>query len=255
MRIMKRIRHNSGQRDSQSGLRKPVLPVKSNAIASKIRRDIRHFGVARTAYEVFMNGINLFFYLTIISVFKNELLNPDLPESNEAFHCKFLDESQLLELARNPDNKLTESFVQTALEKGDECHAGFDGEELACYAWFSNKPTDDEGFTFHFSPDYMYQYAAFALPKYRGRRLSLIRGGRARHEYLGRGFKGVVLTIESHNFRSLRAAYPSLGLQYIGYIVALRIGRFAWILNSRGCREHGISLAKPAAAPEPVPMA
>ena len=228
--------------------------MKLNAIASRIRRDIQHFGVARTAYEVFMTGINLCFYLRIVRVFKKEVVDPDSLKSNEAFQWQFLDESQLLELARNPDNKLAESFVQTALEKGDECYGAFDGEALAHCAWHSNKPTDDEGLTFHFSPDYMYLYAAFTHPKYRGRRLTVSRGMRARREYLGRGFKGTVGTIDSHNFRSLRSASALPGLQYIGYIIVLKIGRHAWIHTSRGCREHGFSLAKSAAA-EPVAAA
>ena len=221
-------------------------------IASRIRRDIRYFGVARTAYEVFMKGINLCFDLRIIRVFKHDVVDPDFFDSNGAFQWQFLDESQMFELARNPDNHLTESFVQTALEKGDACYAGFDGETLAYFGWYSNKPTDDEGLTFHFSPDYMYGYAAVTDPKYRGRRLHTISMNRALREHLGRGFKGVVSTIASHNFGSLRSI-SHFDVQDIGYIFVLKIGRHAWIHASRGCREHGFFLAKPAAAAEPVP--
>jgi hypothetical protein len=225
------------------------------SIASRIRRDIRLFGVARTAYEIFMIGINLCFFFTIFKVFKNEAVDADFPESKEALQWQFLDETQMFDLARNPDYQRTESFVQTVLEKGDECYGGFDGEALACYRWYSNMPTDDQGLMLHFRPDYMYGYAGFTHPKYRGRRLSGIGRKRALREYLGRGLKGEVFVVESHNFRSLRSAYGTLGVQQIGYIVALKIGRHAWIHNSRGCREHGIYLAKSAAAVEAVPAA
>jgi hypothetical protein len=225
------------------------------SIASKIRKEIRHLGLVRTACRIFMEAVNVCFGLRIIRVFKKEIFDPDFLESNEAFQYKFLDESQMFELARNPDNHLTEDFVRTALEKGDECYGGFDGEALACFCWYSNKPTDDEGLTLHFGPDYYYGYAGFTHPKYRGRRLSTIRGNRARREHLRRGFKGEVFTINFHNFRSLRSASASSGLQDIGYVVALKIGKHAWIHNSRGCREHGVYLAKPAAAVEPVPAA
>jgi Acetyltransferase (GNAT) family len=220
-------------------------------IATRIRNDVKHLGVARTAYEVFMTAINLCVDLRIIKVIKREVVNPDFLESDEAFQWQFLDESQMFELARHPDYHLTESFVQTALEKGDECYACFDGDELACFGWYSNKPTDDEGLTFHFSPDYIYGYAAFTHPKYRGRRLHTIRICRALREYLDRGFKGVVSAVYSHNFRSLRAAARS-GCQDIGYIFVLKIGGHAWIHVSRGCRQYGIYLAKPAAAQETV---
>jgi len=220
-------------------------------IATRIRDSIRQFGVARTVYEVFMTAINLCVDFRIIKVIKREMVNPDYLESDEAFQWRFLDESQMFELARHPDNHFTESFVQTALEKGDECYGCFDGEELACFGWYSNKPTDDEGQIFYFDPDYIYGYAAFTHPKYRRRGLHTIRMTRALREYLDRGYKGLVSGIYSHNFRSLRSA-TRLGAQDIVYIVMLKIGKHAWIHNSRGCRELGISLAKPVATRETV---
>jgi hypothetical protein len=225
------------------------------SIVSKVRADIRYFGVARNAYRALMKGINLCVGFRIVRVFKAEVVDPKFLDMNDAFGWQFLDESQMFALARNPDMRLTESFVRTALEKGDECYGGFDGEALACFCWYSNKPTDDEGLTLHFSPDYMYTHAAFTHPAYRGRRLSISRGNRARREFLRRGLKGEVFTIDSHNFRSLRGLGQDTGIQDIGTIVALKIGKHAWIHASRGCREHAIYLAKPAAVPEPVPIA
>lgn len=223
--------------------------MKPNAVASRIRQDFGHFGLARTAYWLFMKVVNLFFYFSIIRVFKKEAVDPKFVESNGGFQWQFLNESQLSEMARSAVNELSESFVQTALKKGDECFGCFDGQALACYAWYSNKPTDHMGLTFQFRPDYVYVYASFTYPKYRGRRLSASRGARALCEYLGRGYKGVVFFIDSHNFRSLRATYATLGNQQIGYIVVLKLGRHAWIHNSRGCREHGIYLANPRTTP------
>jgi hypothetical protein len=231
------------------------MSITMKSIASKIRRDIRHLGLVRTAYRIFMEAINLCFGLRIIRVFKKEGFDPHFLKSNQAFHYKFLDESQMFELARNPDYHLTEDFVRTALEKGDKCYGAFDGEALACFAWYSTQPTDDDGLTLHFKPGYYYGYAGFTHPQYRGRRLMATRGNRARREYLRHGFKGEVFTIDSHNFRSLRSASASLGIQDIGYIVVLKIGKHAWIHASRGCREHGIYLTMPAAAVEPVPAA
>ena len=218
------------------------------SIATRIRRDIRQFGVVRTAYEVFMKGINRCFCLRIVKVFKKEVYDPAFVENHEDFQWRFLSERRMFDLARDPDNQLTESFVRTALEKGDACYGGFDGEALACFGWYSNEPTDDDGLTFHFGPEYMYEYAAFTYPKYRGRRLSVSRGNRARREYLSRGFKGTVFTIDSHNFHSLRSSLVSLGVQYIGCILVLKIGRHVWIHANRGCREQGVYLAKPAVA-------
>jgi hypothetical protein len=226
--------------------------MKLTAIGAKIRRDIQNFGVAKTAYEVLIEGINLCVDFRITKVMKIEAVNPDYLESKEPLQWQFFDESQLFELARNPESKLAERFVQTALEKGDECFGALDGDGLACYGWYSNNPTNDNGLTVHFSRDFMYMYSGFTVPKYRGMRLHAIGMNRALREYLGRGFKGLISYVNSHNFSSLHSVYR-MGYQDIGSVVALKLGGHVFIHTSRGCREHGVFLAKPSAAAQ-VPV-
>ena len=225
-----------------------------NAIRSRIRADLHHFGVGKTAYEVFIRGINLCIYLRIFKALKIETANPDFLDSKQPLQWQFFGESQLFELAKNPDNKLIESFVRPALAKGDECYGALDGETLANYGWYSNKPTEmDNGLTLHFNPDYTYMYNAFTHPKYRGKRLHAIGMNRALREYLRRGFKGLISCVESHNFSSLQSVYR-LGYQDIGRVVVLKISSHPLMHTSRGCREHGLSLAKPAAPTKPMPV-
>ena len=225
-----------------------------NAIQSRIRADLQRFGVGKTAYEVFFRGINFCVYFRIFKAMKIEAANPDFFGSKEPLQWRFLDKSQLFELARNPNNGLAESFVQSALEKGDECYGALDGEALACYGWYSNKPTEiDNGLTLHFNPDYTYMYNGFTHPKYRGKRLHAIGMNRALREYLRRGFKGLISCVESHNFSSLQSVYR-LGYQDIGRVVVLKIGSHPLMHTSRGCREHGLFLAKPAATTKPLPV-
>jgi hypothetical protein len=173
-------------------------------------------------------------------------VNPDYLVCKEPYQWQFFEESQLWELATNPDNTLSERLLQSALQKGDECYGALDGDALACYGWYSNKPTDDEGLTVHFSPSYMYMYAGHTHPKYRGKRLHAIGMNRALRAYLGRGFKGLVSFVASHNFSSLQSVYR-MGYQDIGKIVVLKFGRHLFMHTSRGCREHGVFLAKPEA--------
>jgi hypothetical protein len=224
------------------------------SITSKICTDIQHGGIANTAYEVLMEGINLCVDFRIAKVMKLEVVNPDFLESEDSFQWQFVDESRLFELAKHPNSGLTARFLHTALEKGDECYGAFDGETLASYGWYSNKPTNDDGLTVHFIPSYMYMYKGVTQRNYRGRRLHAIGMNRALHEFLGRGFKGLVSHVASHNFSSLRSVYR-LGYQDIGYVVVLKFRSQVMAYASGGCRQYGFYLAKPTAALQPVLVA
>jgi hypothetical protein len=226
--------------------------VKLSAIKSRIRNDIQHFGVAKAAYAVGIKGINMLVDFRILNALKIEEVNPDLLESGGPYQWQFLAEDHLRELAKNPENKLSQSLVETALGKGDECYGALDGDELACYGWYSNSPTFDNGLTVHFSPEYIYMYAGATQPKYRGQRLHAIGMNRALREYLARGFKGLVSYVDSHNFSSLKSVYR-MGYRDIGRVVALKLGNRVLMHTSRGCREHGVYMAKACAANQPEP--
>lgn len=209
--------------------------------------DVRHFGLLRAGYALGMKTINLLIDLRIIRVFKCETVDPDYLETDQPIEWRCLNEHEIRQLAR--DGTHTEEFVRTALAKGDECYGGFDGDLLVSHGWYSTRPTDDEGLTFQFGSGYMYQYAASTHRQYRGRRITPVRGNLARREHLRRGYKGTVFTIDSHNFPALHAM--SSGAEGVGRFVVLKFGRLAWIRTSRGCREHGFSLERPA---EPVAL-
>jgi len=222
-----------------------------NGIASRIRQDIQHGGIVRTAYEVLIEGINLCVDFRIAKAMKLDVVNPDLLESQDPLQWQFLDERRLFELAKDPENILSESFLESALEKGDECYGALDGDALAAYGWYSNKPTNDDGLTVHFTPDYIYMYKGVTKRNYRGKRLHGIGMNRALREYLGRGFKGIVSHVASHNYSSIRSACR-LGYRDIGYVITLKIGSHVLAHATRGCRECGFYLAAPATPPKTV---
>lgn len=217
-------------------------------IAARLGSDLRYLGLLRTGYQIMMKVINLCCDFRIIRVSKRETVHPDFLDDGDRLTWRFLDDRQLAELAAQPDGTLTPSAARAAIARGDECFGAFDGDQLACYAWYSNQPTDDDGLTVQFSPDYVYSYAAVTLPEYRGRRLHPIRMNRVLREYLARGRKGIVSTIDSQNFRALRGA-AKLGVEEIGYVVVLKFGNRAWTYASSGCRRHGFSLSMPEPAP------
>lgn len=228
--------------------------MKPSAIASRLRMDVRHFGVLRTAYQLLMKGIQRVVDFRIMRVSRKQAINPEYLEGDDDFEWRFLDESRLLPAAGDPNCPLDESLAQTAFDRGDQCYGAMDGDVLVCCSWYSTQPTDDMGLTAAAPPGYVYSYAAFTDARYRGRRLFAIRGNRALRALQDQGFRGFYFTTDSHNLRALRAA-PRLGAEPIGTIVALRIGKLAWIYTSRGCRRHGFSLSRPITASELAPTA
>jgi hypothetical protein len=223
--------------------------MKLTAVASRIRNDIQHAGFARTAYEVLMEGINLVVDFRINKAMTLETVNTDLLESDEPLDWRFFSESELFALIDYPGSQLNERFLHAALDKGDECYGAFDGDDLACYGWYSNKPTNDNGLTVHFNPDYIYMYRGVTPHKYRGKRLHGIGMNRALREYLGRGHKGLVSTVDSHNFSSLKSVYR-LGYKDIGYVIVLKLRSQVFAHSSRGCRKYDFYLSKPTEEPE-----
>lgn len=215
------------------------------SIAAKFRLDVQHFGLIKATYSLAMKGINLFVDLRIVRVLAKDVVDPRFLECPPGHECRFPENAELLALAGNPENELTESFVRAAIDRGDECCASFAGSVLTGVTWYSHRASDDEGLTFHFPANYVYSYAGFTNPNYRGQRLSVIRAAHARREYLARGFQGTLGLVDSHNFRSLKSSAATPGNQCLGTILVLKLRRRAWIYNNRRCRQHGVYLAKP----------
>lgn len=193
-----------------------------------------------------MTGINQCLDLRIMRVTKKEHYNEELAAGGEEFRWGFLDPEQVRHLAQDPDNRIADGLVQTALARGDDCWGALDGDRLAFHCWYATEPTDDNGLQFHFSRRYKYAYSAAANPNYRGRQLYVISGNRVMREFHQRGFQGMVFSTDSHNLHAMRAA-TAFGADEVGYVVALKIGQRAWIHNSRGCRQHGVYLSRPTA--------
>ena len=215
-----------------------------------VRSDIEQFGVAKTVYDLALRAINRLVFLKIFKAMRLDVVNPDYQEANQRLQWQFFSKSQLQALAENPAHDITREFLREALEKGDECYGALDGQVLASYGWYSDKPTaTSDDLTVHYSPEYIYMYKGFTHPDYRGKRLHAIGMNRALHEYLERHYKGLISYVESNNFSSLKST-RRLGYEDVGRVVVLRIGQHLWIRASRSCGKFGFSFAKTRPAAE-----
>ncbi len=204
-----------------------------------IQSDIKHFGIARTLYDLAVRTFNVIALGKVFKVLVLDAARPEFLELPEGFRSEFLSESQLREFARDPRHELTDEFLADALAKGDECYAVLQGEKLACYSWYSTRLTvASDGLSIHFDPAYVYGYKAFTLPDYRGQRLHAIEVSRAWQAYLARGFRGTIAYVESHNFASLRSCYR-MGYRDVGRALVLGLKGRSWAISGRGCRAFG----------------
>jgi ribosomal protein S18 acetylase RimI-like enzyme len=212
------------------------------AIGNRIRDDFRYFGIRKTVYDLFFRAVNRFTFFKIFRIICLENVHPKYQIVEPPFEWGLLDKSQLEKLTRCPDYDITEDFLASAIERGDQCYGIRDGRVMASYAWYSRQPTQtSDDLTVYFSSEYVYMYKGFTHPQYRGQRLYAIGLNLAMREYLARGYKGLVLYVESNNFSSLKSV-QRLGYQRIGCVTVWK--PFGWpiIHTGGGCRKFGLFL-------------
>jgi hypothetical protein len=220
------------------------MKSKASVIRDVIRNDLENFGLATTLYHAAFRAINYLTYFTVLKCMTVTAVDSHYLKSNNRYSYMFLTPDMLFKFAKNQDYDLPEEFLQQALKKGDECYAILDGDTLASYGWYSDKPTNiSDALRFHFSNAYIYMYKGYTHNNYRGQRLHAIGMTLALKEYLSRGLKGIVSYVESTNFSSLKSVYR-MGYQDVGKIYILKIFGKYLVLRTKGCREYGVWLER-----------
>ena len=210
-----------------------------------IKRHIRAHGVLATCHSAAYKLANrLFPYMTMKCVWitSDDLKRQSSLENSFGYSARFLEPRELAGFLSRSEYGISEVFLRSALEKGDECYGILDGDDLACFGWYSQKPTAiNDDLTLHFDPAYVYMYFGFTHPNYRGKRLHALDMALALQEFTGRGCKGMVSYVESINYASLKSCYR-MGYKNFGVIRTLKLfGRY-WILHSSGCRQFQFCL-------------
>jgi hypothetical protein len=220
------------------------------SFVSNFRSDFKNFGLQKTLYNFSLKAINHFIFFKILKCVIISVADPRYFGDEKGYHYSFLNENTLLEFAKNEENGLPLNFIHEAMEKGDECYGILDGNSLASYGWYSNKPTlvtfssgenAKENLWLHFAGDYIYMYNGYTHNNYRGQRLHAIGMTRALKDYLDRGFKGLVSYVEANNFASLNSCYR-MGYKDLGKIYLLRIFDKHLIFHSKNCGRYAFQL-------------
>ena len=210
-----------------------------------MRKSIELHGVPATLADFGVSAVNRVVFLKILKGVTIEKVSPEFLECPDGYRGALLTESQLRELAKNPEHLLSKEFLDDALAKGDECYAVFHGDTLASYGWYSRQPTriDPPDLWVSFADGYVYMYNGYTHPAHRGKRLHAIGMTKALELYLSRGFKGLVSYVESTNYAS-RKSTVRMGYSEFGTIVIAQIaGRYV-IRHGAGCFPYGFSIRR-----------
>ena len=220
------------------------------SILRSLRGTFKNHGACAASYDFAIRTLNRCVYYKDLRCFvvdKVDTKSLDLPAR---FRFMSLDDSLLLELAKQPENELDARFVRYALHKGDQCYGIFDGDSLANYGWYSRKATlmDNEELFFHFDPRFVYMYKGFTLEKYRGLRLHAISKTRALAEFLSRGAAGMFSYVESNNVNSIKSS-RRMGARPCGRIQVARLAGRYFVRPDARCREYGLTMKPVSASP------
>ena len=202
----------------------------------KLGLRVRRFGVTRTAASALLESANKFIRLRVLRLIELHpaWIDPAAEQPDTQYRCRFLERHEILAHARDPENPLPEEFLNTSLEKRDQCFGILDGDMLVSFGWYSTRPTRiGRDKLFRFPRRYVYMFHGYTRPAYRGQRLHSLGIARATRIFAAEGHAGVVSMLDASNWASRASAY-GLGFRPIGTIVEVGIRRWLKYFVSRG---------------------
>ena len=205
----------------------------------RIVRNLHHHGFWKTASDLALRVLNRIVFVRIVECLAIESVDPDRTQCSQRFRGLFLTESMLRTFSNNSANELSESFLNHAIAKGDQCFGFLDGDTLASYSWYSTHPTDTDwsGLAIHCSSQYIYMYKGFTNAEYRGNRLYGLGMARALESFQTRGYRGMVSYIEWNNYDSLKGSHR-VGFKSFGRIYVLRLFKRYFLHCTAGCDRY-----------------
>jgi hypothetical protein len=206
---------------------------------------VARVGVAGTLHDLTLRAANKVVLIKLLRCMAIGRVNPEYAACPEDYRAMFLTEPMLRKFGRDPANELSESFLDEALAKGDECFGMLQRDGLAAYGWYSSGPTriDPPDLVLHPGRRQVYMYKGFTHVAHRGRRLHAIGMTLALADYLARGFEGLVSYVESNNFSSLKST-ARMGYEIFGTIAVLKAFGVHVARASAGCRARGLHLER-----------
>jgi hypothetical protein len=219
----------------------------------RLRYLYRHGGVTGVLFYLFYKTANRF---TRLRVFRAAILEASAPIGRQLGHLHayrhgLYSPAELKPFIDDPENDLTQEFLDYAAAEGHSCYATFEGNTLVSYCWNSDKPTRIEhDLQMEFAEGYIYRYKEFTRNSHRGRRLSAYARAESLCAIADSGVKGYAGYVEADNFICYRALERG-GHLFPGFMVVLGNGPATWIWQSPQAKEWGFRVVSTAAVPQP----
>jgi hypothetical protein len=214
-----------------------------------LHRDYARHGLSNVLAKAALATVNYGLTLKVLKCLRLETPASWFLDLPSHYTSRFLDAAHLHALAADPDAELSPQFLHTALAKGDECYAIFEGQRLASYGWYATTATPvTPELQWRCHRSYLYMFKAYTSEAYRGHRLHAIGVTRALRDYRERGYQGVLSYVEADNLSSLKSAYR-MGYRDVGTVYGVKWRGHWFLWHSKGCAEYEVRIE--AAPPSP----
>lgn len=180
--------------------------------------------------------------------FSRDLAKRAAPNPPPGITLQQLSQADLLDLSGEGQLDLRPEAIRQAYARGDQCVGAVERGALAGYCWHASAPLPHlDGVWVRFRPSSGWVYKSFVRPTHRGRGIGAALYDAVGSLGAGRGLRGSLVCMESHNLPSIRAAIRA-GYRPAGYGAYLvRAMPFAtWC--SPAAREHGVAFILPPRA-------
>jgi hypothetical protein len=218
--------------------------MKIRSALSIIQRDMKHFGIICTIYDLVLRIVNRFLFFRVLRVIAlSEITSDDLLPPQYRFSPIPIDE--LKTLSDNNEYGINPILIEEVQQGPNVCFGIYDGHTVANYFFVFVNPIRvrmTEHLEISFGSRYAYLCAAFTHANYRGLRMNSVGSLLAAKRYFSRGFKELLAYVESNNFSSLRS-FQRVGWRTIGTVRIVRIfGRY-FIQTESGCAERSFRVS------------
>ncbi len=225
----------------------------------RLRYLYRHGGVSGVLFYLVYKLVNCF---TRLRIYRMAILESSASVGPQLGHLGgyrngLFSPAELKPFVDDPENDLTQEFLDDAAAHGHTCNATFEGNTLLSYCWNSEKPTHIEhDLQMEFAPGYLYRYKEFTRNSHRGQRLSTYARAEALCSFAAAGVKGFAGYVEADNFSCQRALAVGHHV-FPGFVVVLGTGPDPWIWHSPQAKDRGfrvVSTAPVSASVIPKPV-
>jgi hypothetical protein len=203
--------------------------------------DGKRFGLVKSLLGALDRGVNRFLRVDCLKIRVLERVRYKRPEIDpaEEITFKYATYDDLLSMQEENRWEISERKLKNFLD-GDYCLLIFVDSDLSGYSWVSLKgnPILEGNLRIQIPADFIYGYASFTAPRFRGKNLMLYRRDALLNNPTWAEKKGLLAYVKATNWSSLRGQDKS-SYQTVGTIWLIRLKRKYYLWFSQSLKTLG----------------